>query len=320
LRWFQWHRRAIFVNGVMNSGRDHREAAEALSLLLMCPVIGVYNASRGLIADLWESLRDKIRFHGPLASSAESIARRGPRRSAGTGSPAMQAMRAALGENLCTLSLFDVLLEPGLATAEVHAHSQGNIILCNALCGLEALGRRDAVRHRAYHSYGSPVVSRHWPDGITRREYGFSLDYVTVLTRLGPSRSAATLGLPSRRGLPWSHAFQRYLENKVDFVINEHRVGVRGLTLSFDEEGLARHLIELPIPLVEQVFARLHAMYSSDVDDVAVAYVRDLARRRGSLFVRQLRRTAPRLHGMLVRAMAEGWTTAGERECLALLG
>jgi hypothetical protein len=60
-KFFSQSRKVIFINGMKNSGRVHAESALALSLVQMCPVIGLFNRSSGFLVDLWQCLMDKNR-------------------------------------------------------------------------------------------------------------------------------------------------------------------------------------------------------------------------------------------------------------------
>ena len=70
-RWFDGKRSGIFINGMLVSGEEHKKAAEALSDLQMCKIIGVYNKSEGGFKDFVQCVHDKYQFHGPGAPSAE---------------------------------------------------------------------------------------------------------------------------------------------------------------------------------------------------------------------------------------------------------
>jgi hypothetical protein len=71
-RYFDRERRVIFVNGMGNSGANHRDSALALSVLQMCRVVGVYNLTGGFITDLVQCVTDKLQFDGLLADSADT--------------------------------------------------------------------------------------------------------------------------------------------------------------------------------------------------------------------------------------------------------
>jgi hypothetical protein len=108
-------------------------------------------------------------------------------------------------------------------------------------------------------------------------------------------------------------------------LIDRHYTGVRlGAsnlkTINFDEEGLARALVEeagADTRLVLEVFERLRDHYSSDSDDVAELYVNLVRKHKGPL--EAALRSNPALIGVLVQVMDEGWTSGGESECIEYL-
>lgn len=91
-------------------------------------------------------------------------------------------------------------------------------------------------------------------------------------------------------------------------------------TLSMDEEGLAKALIDevgTNTALTLRVFERLRDHYSSDSDDVAEIYVNAI--RKGSAPLEGALRTNKPLVRVLIQVMDEGWTSSGEHECIDYL-
>jgi len=194
---FSRTRKVIFVNGMGNSGRDHAESAMALSLVQMCPVIGVFNVSDGFVMDLWQCLVDKNQFQG-LSSVAQSkvdsrnsfwnwIVR-------GNRTPE-QSMLDALSRNPVQASLFKVLRQAENRAREIFAHSQGNLILSNVLQAIAAVDGPQSLSGRVLHTFGSPAVL--YPDGIQRYEHGYTFDPVNWLSGFDSSFTISKVGMPT---------------------------------------------------------------------------------------------------------------------------
>ncbi len=317
--YFDENRRVVFVNGMDNSGHDHAYSALALSLVQMCPVIGVYNKTGGVWADLAQCVFDKLQFQGPLASSAtDKVAARNSfwnRLLNGERTP-VQAVRQALGRNEAQSALFDLLRRPGYARWPVFAHSQGNLILSNVLQGVAAVDGPSAVTGREVHTFGSPAV--YYPPGVRLHEHGFTFDYVNWLSGLDATFSISKVGWPSGAKQPFAHGFLLYLKDDPEFVVNRFRTGGWGMTFNMDEQGLADCLAAMGTNMerVWQVFDHLARHHNSDVDDVAVLYV-NAVRRNGA--VASALRARKNLVDLLVRSMSAGWTAADEKGAIAWL-
>lgn len=92
-----------------------------------------------------------------------------------------------------------------------------------------------------------------------------------------------------------------------------------GFWTGVDEEGMARALVKEGrghLEFVRRVFLSLDADYSTDSDDVAVAYV-NLARRDAPLG--NAVRADAALRGVLVRVLKEGWTSSDELAAIRYL-
>ncbi len=322
-------RRVVFVNGMGNTGVDHAKSARVLSLIQMCPVIGVYNRKSDLFGDLAQCMRDKFIFQGanPTAIFNHYLGNASPDRRA-------EAMEAILGQgmlgNLATAALFR-LLATGEASSNdipIFAHSQGNLILSNALQALEVVYGRGRNAGRRVYSFGSPAIV--WPDGIKHYVHAFTFDPVSLLDPI-PSWSISKVGVPAltkdpfKDGVlvflqdlnPLTHGFLYYLQEDAAFIINRHRVGTYSMTLNMDESGLADELASFGRnePRLIRVFRRLDKLHNSDADDVAFEYV---AKMRASGRVSILK-AMPQLREVLIKVMDEGFTSSSEQEAIDFL-
>ena len=310
---FSRNRRVIFVNGMLNSPRDHAESALALSWVQMCTVVGVYNASAGGLTDLKQCLGDKAQFNGPTSFSAKNKV------FAETlfgGISAAESMRRALSRNRAQVSLFDTLRKPENRHREIFAHSQGNLILSNVLQAIAAVDGRQALAGRTIHTFGSPAVS--WPSRIAKYEHGFTWDPVTFLAGFDLSWSISKVGMPSGSFNPITHSFLQYLSRDPAFVVNRHRIGGLGMTFRMDEDGLAAALAAMGTNTrrVQSVFEHLDRNHNSDADDVAVRYVELIRASDATVNALKANRT---LISLLIKVMEEGLTTDDEKKAISLL-
>jgi hypothetical protein len=111
----------------------------------------------------------------------------------------------------------------------------------------------------------------------------------------------------------------RFVQRFATGTFNGLPVGGR-LTLSMDEDGLARALVReygTSMYEVAAVFDVLDRHHNSDVDDVAEIYV-GLVRRGSERLIAALR-GEPALVRTLIRVMDEGWTSAGEADAIRWL-
>lgn len=319
--YFQRRRRVIFINGMGNSGADHAESAEALSLLQMCTVRGIYNASGGFFSDLGQCIADKWQFDGGLAKKPSEALDAVLEYARKKGQPLSreEAMRAAISRNPACLATYDVVRRGN--EAEIFAHSQGNLILSNALSALEAVGGPAAARlgQLTVHTYGSPAVN--WPKGVRKLEHAFTWDPVTFLAGVDWSFSISKLGAPGGYLQPISHAFALYLENDAAFIVNRFRWGGLGVTFTLDEKGLAECLVAMGRNLrrVQKVFEHLNLKHNSDADDVAVLYIEKLKAAPGGDDLVRFVKSRTELRQLLIRILDEGWTSPREKKIIELL-
>lgn len=320
-RFFGHGRVVVFINGMANTGENHKQSALGLSFLQMCKVVGVFNATEGTILDLSQCLADKYQFDGPLATRPGAMLDEAIATSNGSLTRA-QAMEGALAGNPATLSMFRVLRDPAHGRAPLYAHSQGNLILSNALSAVRAVDGDGALAGREIHSFGSPSLN--WPPGIDHREYGFTFDPVTWLAGFDFSFRISKVGVPATPdvvGPLVSHGLESYMRDDPAFVINRFRWGGWGMTVSMDEQGLADALFAMGTNMqrVYPIFRRLESAHPSDVDDVAVKYVQKLRASPTATPIRGALKSHAQLRTLLVRAMKGGWTSAEEKSAIGFL-
>ncbi|HTR97331.1 MAG TPA: hypothetical protein VMH61_05470 [Candidatus Acidoferrales bacterium] len=99
------------------------------------------------------------------------------------------------------------------------------------------------------------------------------------------------------------------------------RIGATNLkTINMDEDALAAALVReagADTKLVLEVFTKLDEQYNSDADDVAEIYVNEIRRRKGPL--EAALKSDRALVARLIKVMDEGWTSAGEADCIRYL-
>lgn len=334
---FQGGKSAIFVNGMANSPEDHRQSAVELSLLLMRPVYGLFNQSNSAFVDLFQCVLDKHRFSttdfvgNTLQTGADIVEYLKGGNAIKDDTAKMAVIRDLLSVNPASLALFDLLRRPNVRNIPIYAHSQGNLLLSNALTAIEAVYGTSANLGREVNSYGSPTV--YWPAGLNHREYAFIGDPVALLSGFDFGFNVSKVGLHNwnrnagkadkfgvklKPSIDWgiiSHGFLIYMYNDPQFVVNRFRTGSFGQTLNMDEDGLADALIEMSRNTVRvlKIFEHLAKDRNCDADDVAVLYVQKL---RASV-----RKNGPAIRGLqlngkfrklLIRILDEGWTSGDE--------
>ncbi len=275
--WFDHQRKVIFVNGMANSPENHRVSADGLSTLQCCPVLGLFNQSGGAFKDLWQCLRDKLKFslvtHGQSSDfdqwdtlvQAEFMLVK-----------AVQPMiskaayvSSGLTNNKATSVMFDVLRDPAWKKAPIFAHSQGNLITSNALTAVALVDGKSAIQGREVYSYGSPSLN--WPPGIKHYNHAFTFDPVGWLDYRFAFSNVKV-------GFKVAHSFDTYRQFDPEFVVNRFRWGSFGLTANMDEDGLAQAMVEMGVnpSRLQGIFERLLKRHNSDADDVALLYVQKM--------------------------------------------
>ena len=297
----------VFVNGMANKGEDHKRSALALSLVRFAKVTGIYNKEEGLFWDLVQCLGDKNQFNGFSLSAKNKVIWNN-----GVFEPQkVTIMRKAMTRNKAQVALFDTLLKRG--PCEIHAHSQGNLILSNVLQALIAIKGDKALAGYKVYSYGSPTCN--WPEGLVRAEMAYTFDPVSWLGGLDLSFTTSKLGMPSGSMNPITHGFMFYLQDDPAFVINRFRTGMWGMTFNMDEKGLAECLVAMRDNRrrVTNIFQYLKDHNWSDSDDIAMEYIKLVRRNRGlELFLQ----TTPELKKLLIELLDAGWTTSEQYEAI----
>ena len=306
--YFDDHRRVIFINGMKNSPTDHVVSAMALSFVQMCPVLGVYNKSVSGWKDFLQCIADKRQFNGPSTwMPFDLIKQKNLAANLVTHADAVEA----LSRNPAQVELFELLLR--YRSAEIFAHSQGNLILSNALQALHAVY---GLSGRVVHTFGSPAV--HWPAGITKFEHGFTFDPVNWLSGFDETFTISKVGMPKGAGNPITHSFLEYLNNDPEFLVNRFRIGMFGATLNMDEQGLADCLLAMGSNLsrVAKIFEHLQENHTSDADDVAVLYVEGVM---ASQRLTSVVRGDATLRRLLIAILSDGAVFADERKAIEFL-
>lgn len=311
-------RRALFINGMGNSGDENKQASCVLSLLLMCPVISVYNKSEGFVPDLVECLREKIPFQAWTRSPQESfdLLAKDARSPEERVDVMCKVLESGKYGNRAMASLFRELSLGDASDRDIplYAHTQGNLILSNSLQAVKIALGPSAIQGRMVMSYGSPAIM--WPGEI--KQFDFAIEFnLASLLNIVPRWRVARLGWPSNAVNPHSHGFRWYLQEDAALIINRHRVGGMGITMNIDERALATELATFGHnePRLLRVFHRLDSMHNSDVDDVANFYIDAMRKAKRDETLRLM----PTLVRDLIRYLDEGWTTSGEKDRIAYL-
>ncbi len=316
--WFNPTRPVIFVNGMLNTGADHRASAEALSLMLGCPVIGVYNKKDGFWADLFQCLSDKARLTSIQTSNVNHNTNwiaffdevwKKQRETRPTLSKADFANEMLAG-NAAAQSLFALLIgQPGgMLGTPIYCHSQGNLVTSNALSAVTVVQGAGSVRGLEVNSFGSPA--RGWPAGLNRVNNAYTFDPVSFLDlRMDLSSS--------KIGFKVAHGFLNYVEQDGEFVVNRFRTGGWGVTVNMDEKGLAKFCVGLGTNTrrLRAIFDRLEDAHFTDSDDVALEYVNLLPDQQ----IAALQTSDPKLIAQLVRLLEAGYTTGQENRAIQRL-
>jgi hypothetical protein len=162
-----------FVNGIRVLPRDHAITACYLSLLIERPVVGIYNATAGLIkgfvVDFLQSALDYTQNAGARLNSKNNL-NKAPTIADEQIPGFLKSLETKyLVWNQATLTLFKELIKNRHQQQMIIAHSQGNLITSNALFVMEdVLGSAGLQKVRVY-SLASPAPA--WPLGL-RKPYG----------------------------------------------------------------------------------------------------------------------------------------------------
>lgn len=314
---FQIQSRAIFVNGMDNTGENHAEAAIALSLLQFRPIIGVFNRSGGTLVDIAQCISDKgvlvqvqakagIGYAGWAAAvdAAYFIAQKiTPQLSK------IDFVGTLVAGNTATFALYRLLVNSSLdfrRKTPIYCHSQGNLLASNALTAVSLALGPQAIVGIEVNSFGSPC--RYWPDGINRTNNAFTLDPVSWLD-LRMDASSSKVGQ-----LEFTHGFAFYMKNDAEFVVNRFRTGSFGMTVSMDEKGLVKFLLGIVnnTGRVLNIFKRLQKIHDTDSDDVALLFVDSAT----DLQLRTIKQREPDLFKLFTTLLKSGWTAGDEQRAI----
>lgn len=318
--WFDSTKPVIFVNGMLNTGEDHRKSGMALSLMLGCPVIGVYNKKDGFWSDLFQCISDKARLTGVQTGNLSHNTnwinyfdtvwqKQREKRPMLTKEDFANEMLAG---NAAAQSLFALLIgQPGgMLGTPIYCHSQGNLVTSNALSAVTLVQGAGAVRGLEVNSFGSPA--RGWPAGLNRTNNAYTFDPVSFLDLRMDWTS-------SKVGFKVAHGFKNYVDQDGEFVVNRFRTGGWGMTVNMDEKGLAKFCVDLGtnIRRLRAIFDRLEKAHYTDSDDVALEYMKLLTDQQlaalttaneGAVLIKQL-----------IRLLEAGYTSGQESREIARL-
>lgn len=312
--WFDRTRAVVFVNGMLNSPEDHVASATGLSVLQCCPVIGIYNRTDGFWQDLGQCITDKAKLVGVQAEiglSFQNWARAvdtmyGEAKTARPGLTKRAFVGEMIASNRATHALYSLIVGAGgMARPAIFSHSQGNLVVSNALTAAALAAGPAAINGIEVSSFGSPC--RYWPQGVKRTNYAFTFDPVSWLDLRTDLTS-------SKIGFVAAHGFDVYLQHDAEFIVNRFRWGSFGMTASLDEVGLAAFMVRMgnnPRRL-KAILERLYKAHWSDSDDVALLYVNSVS--DGDL--RSLRYSDPSIIDLLIKSLETGWTTAREKAAI----
>ena len=323
---FKHQDRAIFVNGMNNTGKDHAEAAIALSLLHFCPVLGVFNQSGGTGADIAQCIADK----GVLAAvqSKTVFGYAGWAMAVDAGYLLAKKLKPTLSKtdfvgtivsgNAATFALYRVLVNLGTyarRNTPIFCHSQGNLLTSNALTAVSLALGPDAIRGVEVNSYGSPC--RYWPDGIDRTNYAFTFDPISWLDLRMDVSSSKVGQVEFRQGLmlpEFTHGYTFYRDNDAEFIVNRFRTGSFGITLAMDEKGLVKFLLRNVhnTPRIHNIFKRLQKIHTTDSDDVTLMFVDQAT----DLQLRTIKTREPALFKLFITLLKAGWKAADEQRAI----
>lgn len=334
--WYNPTRPVIFVNGMLNDGAGHREAAERLSLTIGSEVVGVFNKTAGTgiggaLTDLWQCITDKARLASAQTPDQKVLLQLGLpgndfSRKTALVEEAYQLEKARqpglskddyvyglLGDNPATRSLYALLVgrPGGMLGTPIHAHSQGNLITSNALTGVALARGIGAISGLVVVSYGSPAQG--WPPGLQRTNNAFTFDGVGWLDAT-MDWSSAKVGYKLSHGNPFIHKFRYYADYDAEFFVNKFRTGGWGMTVNMDEKGLAQACADLGnhTDRLFNIFTRLKQQHWTDSDDVALEYVKLKSDRE----LAEIGRLHSGLARLLIELLEAGWTSGEERKAI----
>lgn len=323
--WFDPKRRVVFVNGMSNSPKDHRESALGLSLLQACPCIGLFNKSEGFFSDLGQCITDKMTL-GTI--SPMPVGKTGgyttwkqvidavydKEKAKKPWLSKVDFVHSLINGNKATSALFRYLVSMSQSDRKalrIYAHSQGNLITANALAATGIALGDWAIGGIEVNSFGSPC--RFWPPGLKRTNYAFTFDPVSWLDYRVSFDNV-------KIGFLVAHGFKVYQTYDGEFICNRFRWGSFGVTVNMDEQGLADFMIKeaANMPRIEGIVDRLISAHWTDSDDVVLLFVQGMQKKNpGGL--KAIKTHRPSLHKKLIKALDDGWTTGEEYKAMDYL-
>ncbi|AUH32850.1 hypothetical protein [Paracoccus tegillarcae] len=313
--WYNPTRRIIFVNGMGNSGENHVESCNELSLMTGATVLGVFNNTSGFWSDLGQCIKDKLTLSTVQSQSMISFedwnmvvdAAYRVERQRKPGLDKVDFVGQLIAGNKATHALYALLVgQGGTGTrVEIYCHSQGNLITSNALTAAALAQGKHVIAGMQVNSFGSPC--RYWPPGIARVNNAFTFDGVSFLDLRMDLTS-------SKVGFKAAHGFMEYARHDGEFVVNRFRWGGWGMTFSLNEKALARFCVEQGdnTRRLNAIFERLKKAHPTDSDDVALEYVRLLSDAR----IARLKQHDPAFIDLLISLLKSGVTFGDERAAI----
>ena len=193
----------VFVNGVLNTKENHDESCQKLANALGRECVGFYNLSEGAYGDFKESAKGKVNDYVPPS-----------------GKELQKYIEERLNQNL---------------PVEIHAHSQGAIIVSAALKDPEIQQLlKEHPDMVIVHTHGG--ASWTFPDGVDYRHDAFRSDVLAV--PFGKALSGETNRLTGPEYVSLNHAMDLYTENYPKFTIKQFSKFGSGI----DTEALADYL------------------------------------------------------------------------------
>ena len=193
--------RVYFVNGIRVVGHEHAVTAAYLSALIERPVTGIYNKTAGValgsVIDIGQCLLDFAQNATARLGSPGNLNK--PAKVPDHKIPEFVARldREYIVWNKATLELVKQLATHKGKQQLVIAHSQGNLIVSNALFVIEDVFGSAGLRNIRVYSLASPSPA--WPVGLRvtnggggRQDNAFMNDMVSLLR---PQNLAAKVGV-----------------------------------------------------------------------------------------------------------------------------
>ncbi|CAM2005428.1 hypothetical protein [Acanthopleuribacter pedis] len=169
----------VYVNGIRTQQGGHCQTLQDVADTTCAKVIGVYNATRNSVADLWQAKQDKSWIKKHAADAEKDAPDEEPRMSPKGRNPAVDTLR-------------DMIYAEASSDQEmeIFAHSQGGAITSVALYEAEkqlaGAGMEENMSKVSVTSMGS--AAQQWPDGPEYTHLIHARDFTPV--KLGLRKSA----------------------------------------------------------------------------------------------------------------------------------